>query len=119
VELTIQILQPKAPFYGLLLIGKAPPGVPVDVMPGVTARRLHPAEAGTADSAGEETIVLRVAADVAAESLADWLYGRLCSYRGRPVAPDTITIERETVAFTTHEMARVIQGAITAQAGGQ
>jgi hypothetical protein len=119
VELTIQILQPKAPFYGLLLIGKAPPGMPVDVMPGVTARRLLPLDTGTAATVGGETIVLTVAPDVTAESLADWLYGRLCSYRGRPVAPDTITIEGQTVAFTTREMARVVEEAIATQSGGQ
>jgi hypothetical protein len=117
VDLTIQISNPKAPFYGILLVGKAPTGVPVDVLPGVTARRTHMVDSGRPDVAGVVTIVLTLATDVSAASLAEWLYGRLCSYRGSPVAPETITIEGQTIAFSTEEMARVVQDAITAQAG--
>lgn len=117
MDLTIQISNPKAPFYGLLLVGKAPTGVPVDVLPGVTARRTQLVDPGRPDVPGMVTIILTVAADVSAGSLAEWLYGRLSSYRGRHVAPETITLEGQTIAFTTDEVARAVQDAITAKAG--
>jgi hypothetical protein len=119
VDLTIQISNPQAPLYGLLLVGRAPTGVAVEVLPGVTARRTQLVDPGRPDVAGVVTIVLTVAPDVAAGFLAEWLYGRLCSYRGRPVAPETIAIEGQTIAFSTDEVARVVQDAITAQVGGQ
>lgn len=119
MERTIQISNPKAPFYGILLVGRAPTGVPVDFLPGVTARRTQLVDSGRPDVAGVVTIVLAVAADVSPESLAEWLHGRLCSYRGRHVAPETITIEGQTIAFSTDELARVVREATTAQAVGQ
>jgi hypothetical protein len=119
VELTVQISNPKAPLYCFLLVGRAATGAPVKVMPGVTAARAHLTEPRGDDVASALAIVLTVAANVPAGLLADWLYGRLCTYRGRPVAPEAITIERQTIEFSKAEMARVLQEAISAQSDGR
>ena len=116
MKLTIEISDTAALGYGFVLVGKAGIGQPVDVLPGVTAMRARSVESPEADVA---TIVLTVAADVPAERLADWLHGRLSSYRGQPIAPKAITIERQTIEFATGEMTRVIQEAIAAQSGGR
>ena len=117
MKLTIQIANRGALGYGFVLVGKAGIGEPVDVMPGVTAMRAHSTEPPEADGVPVVTMVLTVAADVPAERLAEWLYGRLSSYRGQPIAPKAITIERQTIEFDNGEMTRVIQEAIATQSG--
>jgi hypothetical protein len=96
--------------YGFVLVGKAPAGRAVDVMPGVKARRTEPAEI---EAASVLTMVLTLPDDLPADLLAEWLLGRLSTYRGRPIAPETITIEGQTVAFRRDEMTRAIAECMT------
>ena len=108
VQLTIEISSPGARLYGHLLVGREPIGRSVAVMPGVTARRTRLLEAVAADGAGVVTVALDASDGVTAGDLAEWLFGRLSTYRGTPVAPEEITIGGETIEFDKGEIARVI-----------
>jgi hypothetical protein len=108
MELTIQISSAAAQLYGYLLVGREPIGQSVTVMPGVIARRTQLQELRDADGTAVVTVVLDAAASVTAGDLAEWLRGRLSTYRGSLVAPESITIDGETIAFDKGQMARVI-----------
>jgi hypothetical protein len=109
VKLTIEISSPGARLYGYLLVGREQIGQWVEVKPGVIARRTQLLEPREPEDTGLVTVALAAADTVTVADLADWLHGRLSTYRGRPIAPETLTIDGHTIEFGRDEIARAIE----------